>query len=478
MLKIHNKKAVVYKNQSISYQNLLKHIYCYSEGFKQFPSYKKVIIFGENSVEWIFALYACFSNEAIAIPVDVQSTANEIKYIINDCQPDIIFAGTTKRKYIESIIMEMGISIPVLSKEDINIEDVESKPVSELFPNHEEDTALLIYTSGTTGSSKGVMLSYKNIYFNINAVSSDVPIFTYERNTMVLLPLHHIFPLLGSLIAPLYTGETIYIADGLNSEAILQTLNAGKINLIIGVPRLYETLAKGIMDKINAHFLTKTMYKLAKVVQNQTFSKFIFKTVHTKFGGHLEYLVSGGAALSKETAKIYKTLGFYILDGYGMTETSPMISFTHPGRWKIGYAGLPLKGMEVKSIDGEICVKGPNVMQGYYNRPEETAQIIRDGWLHTGDLGNISHKGIQLTGRLKDIIVTSNGKNITPEELEIQIIKSSPYIKEIGIFMHEGILQALIYPEMNQIRSKSVAELPEIIKKIVLVPKKLVNIVV
>ncbi len=468
MLKIQDKKAVVYKNQSLTYQELSQYIHCYSEAFKQYSSYKKVIVFGENSLEWIFALYAALKNDSIAIPVDVQSTVNEIKYIITDSQPDIIFTSTAKRTYMESITQEMGVKIPVISKEDIDTEDVNKKPFVDIFPKDVENTALIIYTSGTTGSSKGVMLSYKNIYFNLNAVCCEVPIITKERNTMILLPLHHVFPLLGSLMAPLFIGGTIYIADGLNSEAILQTLNVGKINLIIGVPRLYETLAKGVMDKINGQALSKFMYKTAKLVQSQTFSKFIFKKVHTKFGGHLEYLVSGGAALPKETAKIFKNLGFYILEGYGMTETAPMISFTHPGKWKIGYAGLPLNGMEVISMDGEICVKGPNVMQGYYNRPEETAQIIRNGWLHTGDIGIINKFGIQLTGRLKDIIVTSNGKNITPDELESQLVKSSPYIKEIGVFMHDGILQALIYPEMTQIRSKSVDELPEIIKKTVL----------
>ncbi|MBP7102110.1 MAG: AMP-binding protein [Bacteroidales bacterium] len=468
MLKNHKKTAVIYKDLSVNYQELLQYIHCYSENFKQQPKYKKVIVFGENSLEWIYALYAAFTNESIAIPIDIQSTAGEITYIINDCQPDIIFTSEAKREFMKQIIDNMQLSIPILCSSDIDTHDVTSMPVVEFSPKNTQDTAVIIYTSGTTGSSKGVMLSYDNILFNIKAVCDEVPIITKERNTMILLPLHHIFPLLGSLIAPLYSGGTLYIADGLNSEAILHTLNTGKINLIIGVPRLYDTLAKGVLEKINAHFATKSIYKIAALIQNQNFSKFIFKTVHQKFGGHLEYLVSGGAALPKATAKIFKTLGFYVLEGYGMTETSPMISFTHPGKWKIGYAGLPLSGIELKTVDGEICVKGPNVMQGYYNRPEETASIIKDGWLYTGDIGIIDTYGIKLTGRLKEIIVTSNGKNITPDQLEFQLVNNSPYIKEAGIFMHENILQALIYPEMTEIRAKSIEDLPDLIKTAIL----------
>ncbi len=468
MLKNHFKKAAVYQNRSISYQELIQYVYCYSETFKQVANHKKIMIFGENSLEWIYAIYACFKIEAIAIPVDIQSTASEIEYILNDCQPDIVFVTDAQRAYISSILTSFGINTMLISPSDIDCSNVDNAPVIDFIPNDLQKTVFIIYTSGTTGSSKGVMLSYENILYNINAVCNEIPIITKERNTMILLSLHHIFPLLGSLIAPLYSGGTVYIAEGLKAEAILNTLNEGKINLIIGVPRLYETLAKGVMEKINARWLTKIIYKIAFSLQNRQFSTFIFKSVHEKFGGHIDYLVSGGAALPKDIAKIFKTLGFYILEGYGMTETSPMISFTHPKKWKIGYAGLPLRGIEIKTENGEICVKGANVMQGYYNRPEETASIIKNGWLHTGDLGIIDKYGLQLTGRLKDIIVTSNGKNINPDELEVAIIKNSLYIKEVGIFMQDNILQALIYPDMVQVRDKSIEDLPQLIQQEVL----------
>ena len=468
MIKNHQKTAIVYQGKQINYSELLQNIECYAQAYKKNPVYQKVLIFSENSIEWIYALYGTLKIGAIAVPLDAQSTLNELKYVINDCQPDIIFVSPSKRELVDTALSDFEKPVILLMPQDIDLTESRNLPVEEFSPTDRYKTAFIIYTSGTTGSSKGVMLSYENIYFNMNAVSKVIPIYTGPRNTMILLPLHHIFPLVGSMMAPLYTGGTIYMAENLSPESIIKTLNEGKINLIIGVPRLYTALAKGVMDKINAKAITRIIYKLAAFIRFRPLSNLLFSSVHEKFGGHLEYLVSGGAALPVETAKVYKTLGFYVLDGYGMTEASPMISFTQPGKWKIGYAGIPLAGTEVKSEEGEICVKGPNVMQGYYNRPEETANILKDGWLHTGDIGFVNHLGIKLTGRLKEIIVTSNGKNINPEELEMQFVKNSPYIKEVGVFMDDNILQALIIPEMNAVRAKSVQDLPDLIKKAVI----------
>ncbi|MDL2227287.1 AMP-binding protein [Bacteroidales bacterium OttesenSCG-928-K03] len=465
MLKQSEKLALSYKDTDITYSQLLQYSLAYAEAFAKNDNVERICIIGENSLEWVYAFYGALRTNAIAIPIDVQSTPDEIAYILKDCNPDIIFSSEEKKESLSIIVNEEKLTAKLITAKDIDVSEVHTLPIIDFLIEDIEKTALIIYTSGTTGTSKGVMLSYKNILFNLNAVCKQVPIITEERTMMILLPLHHVFPLLGSLMAPLYIGESIFIAEGMNSESIIKTLNKGKINLIIGVPRLYALLAKGVMDKINAKLITKIIYKIAAGLQIRGLSNMLFSSVHKKFGGHLKYLVSGGAALSIETGKIFKTLGFEILDGYGMTETSPMISFTHPEKWKLGYAGLPLDGAEVKSIDGEICVKGDNVMQGYYNRPEETAEVIIDGWLHTGDLGIIDKYGVKLTGRIKEIIVTSNGKNIIPEELERKFMSMSPYTKEIGVFMHEGILQALIIPEMEEIRETSLGDINSLIKQ-------------
>jgi long-chain acyl-CoA synthetase len=467
MIQRHNKIAIVYKRESYTYDQLLQYSSCYADFLGKEKQLKKVLIYAENSPEWFFAFYGILRCNAIAVPVDVQSTHKELSYIIADCQPDILFVSDNKFEIAQQACKAVeGFQGKILTPKDIDVSNVDTMEITELIPQNEDQTALIIYTSGTTGSPKGVMLSYRNIIFNVNAVSKEVPIYKKDSNVMVLLPLHHSFPLMGTLFIPIFVGSTVYIAEGLSSDSILDTLNEGKISIIIGVPRLYDTLTKGIMSKINAKLSTKVIYQLVKLIGNDKLSKFVFNSVHKKFGGHIKFLVSGGAALSEGTAKIFKALGFYVLEGYGMTEAAPMISFTHPGKRKVGYAGYPLKGMDIKlSPAGEICVKGNNVMQGYYQHQEETDDIIVDGWLHTGDIGMLDKYGLKITGRIKEIIVTPNGKNINPEEIETEILESSRYIKEVAVFMENSILQAIIYPELKEIRQGFIENMRELIKE-------------
>ncbi|MDR0364683.1 MAG: AMP-binding protein [Bacteroidales bacterium] len=467
MIKNYNKTAIVFKNSSYSYRQVLQYTRCYADFFSSKNKPEKILIYADNSPEWVFAFYGALRCEAIAIPVDIQSTQKELAYIVSDCRPDIIFTSIEKLAFVDKICDQVDdFQGKIVTSRDINTDDIDKIPVTEIPILEDDKTMVIIYTSGTTGSPKGVMQSYRNIIFVANAVSEEFPIFKRESNVMVLLPLHHSFPLMGTMIIPFYKGSTIYFAENLSSESILQTLKDGKISLIIGVPRLYDTLAKSIMAKINSRFITKLLYKMVKLIGSDQLSKLIFKSVHQKFGGCIEYLVSGGAALSDETAEIFKALGFYVLEGYGMTEASPLISFTQPGKRKIGYVGYPFKGTEFKiEPAGEICVRGANVMQGYYNRPNETAEVVKDGWLHTGDIGIYDKYGLKLTGRIKDIIVTSNGKNINPEEIEADILSATRYIKEVAVFMNSSTLQAVVVPELKEIRQHAISDLNELIKE-------------
>jgi len=387
MLIERTKIAVDDKERSLTYRELLQQIDHYAEIFNQYGISGKTVIFAENSIEWVITLYATWRNGGIVIPIDAQSTHSEIAHILRDASPTLIFTSSEKKAVMQEVIEDLQVEIPLLTASDIPEMPKEDKDVLAFDPKDDNKTAFIIYTSGTTGYAKGVMLSFGNLRHNLDAVCTDIRIFREEYNTLMLLPTHHILPLMGSIIAPLFVGATIYIAKNMTTDVILDTLSRGKISIIIGVPRLYEALAKGVMSKIEASSLTKSIYKIADKLKWRGFSKTIFKAVHQKFGGHLRYLVCGGAALPVETGNVFKTLGFEILEGYGMTETSPIITFTHPGKWYLGYAGYPLKGMEIRIEDGEVCVRGANVMQGYYNRPEDTAEILRDGWLYTGDLG-------------------------------------------------------------------------------------------
>ena len=466
MVKNHEKAAIVYKQQTYAYSQLLQYSTCYANFFSKEKKPDKILIFAENCPEYFFAFYGTIRCNAIVIPVDINSSANELAYIVADSCPDFVFISHEKRELVEKACKQATFTGNIICAKDIDTSALNTIAVTELIGAPDDKTAIIIYTSGTTGSPKGVMLSYKNIFFQIDSVTGDADFYTPTRNVMVLLPLHHSYPLMATMVIPIATGATIYIAEGLNAENILKTLNEGKIAIIVGVPRLYETLAKGVMTKINAKSVTKLIYKIAELISSERLSKILFRSVHQKFGGHIKYLGSGGAALPKHIAKIFKTLGFYVLEGYGMTETSPMISVTLRGTRKIGYTGFPLKGSEVKiDSSGEICVRGDNVMQGYYNRPNETAEIIKDGWLHTGDIGVLDKYGLKITGRIKEILIASNGKNINPEEIETEVFTSSRYIKEVAVFMQNATLHAIIFPELKELRQGSIENMREIMKE-------------
>jgi long-chain acyl-CoA synthetase len=368
----------------------------------------------------------------------------------------VLFCSAEKLEFVNEAIKEAGENPEILVFENLQ---TTHKPATlhDVVAEDLEKTALILYTSGTTGSPKGVMLSFRNILTNLTAVCHDVPIFTSSEKTMILLPFHHILPLVGSIIAPLYTGGTMVLNTSLAAEDMLATLKQYGVTIMIGVPRLYQLIYKGLKEKISRSFVASSLVKLAGMVNSLSFSRTLFGSVHEKFGGHLKYLVCGGAPVDPEVVRLFKTLGFEILEGYGLTETAPMITFTRPGTVLPGVPGHLLPGLQIKFEDGEIAVFGNNVMQGYYNKPEETAQAIKDGWFYTGDLGFLDAKGyLHITGRKKEIIVLPNGKNINPEEVEKIILRQSAFVKEAGVFLKDGILQAILLPDFRKLNEEGV----------------------
>lgn len=334
-----------------------------------------------------------------------------------------------------------------------------------------DEIMLLIYTFDTTGSPKGVMLSCDNLLANVESVSEQVPIYTPDQRVLALLPLYHIFPLLGSMMAPLYTGGTSVFSPSMASEDMLRTLSDHRITIMIGVPRLYNLIHKSIMDKINAAALPRLLFRLAARLRSTGFSRRLFGKVHDRFGGHIQYLVSGGAKLDETVWRDFTTLGFEVLEGFGMTEAAPMITFTRPGEARIGSPGRPMSCNEVRIVDGEIIARGRNIMQGYYNRPEETAEVLRDGWLHTGDLGYLDDEGyLHITGRKKEIIVLPSGKNINPVEIEDKLNAMSDLIAEVAVCLHQDSLQAVVVPDFALGRREGITDLGQYLKQQVLEP--------
>lgn len=449
MLKNHGSRtAIKFGSEAISYEQLLNRVGQFSSECPLSEG-ANAIIFSENRPSYIFAFYAIWNQKAVAVPVDYLSTATELAYIVNDSRPALIFCSKKTKEIVDEALATTGLIIRLAILDELENQAPKTDVLAEMPEVDDENDAVIIYTSGTTGSPKGVVLSYRNLLQNIRAVSEHIPIYHADSRVLVLLPLHHIFPLVGTMICPLYVGATIAISPSMLSEDIMATLQNNKVTLIIGVPRLYAAIRKGIMDKVNKSFVARTLFALAKRLDSKTFSRKVFGAVHRKLGGAVENLVSGGAALDPAVGSDFKTLGFEVLEGYGMTEAAPMITFTRPGRVRIGSPGEAMPGTDIRIVDGEITASGPNIMKGYYNRPEETAAVLSDGWLYTGDLGYLDEEGyLHITGRKKEIIILSNGKNVNPAEIEEELM-TSPLIKDCGVFAMNDQLHVMLVAETS-----------------------------
>ncbi|MCX6226172.1 MAG: AMP-binding protein [Bacteroidia bacterium] len=398
-----------------------------------------------------------------------QFAQDDVAYIIDDCRPELLFISSAMKESMVKIDLKTNYKPEVLVFE--NIETDENTPESKWTgPEDNDTTAVIIYTSGTTGSPKGVMLSYTNIHENMAAVIN-CKIFAPERQVMIFLPLHHVFPLVGSMITPLFVGCSIPIAPSMQSSDLMKTFSDNQIGVFLGVPRLYELMYRGIKAEIDKSLIGRTLLRIVLATKSRKLGKIIFKKVHQGFGGHLQYMIAGGAALNKEVGTFFYGLGFDILEGFGMTEAAPMITFPRPGKIIIGSTGQALPGLSVEIREGEIVAKGPSIMKGYYNRPEETSDVIREGWLYTGDLGYLDKNGfLYITGRKKEIIVLPNGKNINPVEVEMKLDAFSPAIKEAGIFMYHDLLHAVIYPDFPFLSENKVEDIHEYFRDKVISP--------
>jgi long-chain acyl-CoA synthetase len=442
-------------------------------GYLSDKTFTKVAIICENRVEWVCATYAAWAFKASIVPIDYLSAKEELAYILEDSKPEVIFASN---KTLANLPIDILSYTPyVINVDDIGIETELSPKANKYLERVEnigedmEAMALIIYTSGTTGSPKGVMLSFKNIYTNVQAVSLKVEIYHDYDKVLAFLPLHHAFPLVGCMVIPFCVGATMVFVKTMNPSEIVSAIKDNKVSIIIGVPRFYEMIVKGILDKINKSSIAKTLYKFAEKANSMALSKKLFKKVHDGLGGNLNTLVAGGAALDNKVGSALKTLGFEVLEGYGMTEAGPMITFTRPGAVLVGSPGPAVPTVEMKIDNGEIIARGNNIMMGYYNRPEETAQIIKNGWLYTGDKGSIDENGfLHISGRTKEIIVLSNGKNVNPVEVDFQlsaIVGDS--VIELATFEKNNSIAAMFYPNFPLLQSKGIENIEEYFRTIV-----------
>jgi long-chain acyl-CoA synthetase len=453
--------ALAFKNKDITYRQLHEHIAGFSRAFS-LASGERAVIFAENRPEWVYALYSLWLHKGIAVPVDCFSASADIAYILNDCRPALIVYSAQTAAVLQAALQQTDCT-PLM----INIDEVAASAAScpeAAIEADDQATAVIIYTSGTTGSPKGVMLSHANLKA-VQNLYLDPAYYCETDKVIAVLPFHHIFPLQGTILIPLLAGAATIIVDQLNSEAILQSLQKYKVTLFIGVPRLYRMLYDGITAKIKKSPAAAALFTLSKAIGSYGFGKMLFGKVQAAFGGCIRFMVCGGSALDIDIQTGFRGLGFKMLDGYGLTETSPTISNNAPDDIKIGSVGKTHAWVEVKIIDSEIVVRGPVVMQGYYNDPEATAAVLQDGWFHTGDKGYLDEKGyVYVSGRIKEIIVLPNGKNINPEEVEQAIVAASPLVKEIGVYQDGDVLGAILVPDFAQAIQEKIVNLQETLR--------------
>ena len=427
----------------------------------------RVVIFMENRPEWISSLFAVLFSGGIAVPVDYLLTEEELFNILKDSQPRFLITSNVNREVAERAVSKLGYHVKVLNVDSENL----SNEGKITFKKRDlEDVILILYTSGTTGNPKGVMLTLKNLNHNIEAVEN-LKFLSEDDRFVAILPFHHTYPLMATAVLPVTLRIPLVFIEKLTPADILSTVNDQKVTIMVGVPKLYHVIHHNIMAEIKKlpplkRKIVEGALKVFKRGAPLSVKKRFFSEVHRKVGRHLRFMISGGAKLSEDVWRDMEAMGFNILEGYGLTETSPLISVNRPNKKKIGTAGVPVDGVEVRVTEsGEIVVRGDNVMKGYYNKPEETKKVVKDGWFYTGDLGYIDEEGfIHITGRAKEVIVLESGKNVYPEDIEIELLKS-PYILEVGVFFHEGKLKAIIRPDFELLVEKGIEDVKGFIKK-------------
>ncbi len=407
----------------------------------------KVAILSESMPEWGATLFANVLAGAISVPLDIKLTMYELTSILTDCLPKVILVSSA---YLEKAL-ELKKTIPSI-EHIVIIDDTTAKseyPSLYTMPDEPDrkwrhrapnKTALIIYTSGTTGNPKGVEITFKNVVSQLDSITRA---FDFGANDQMLsiLPMNHLFELTVGFLSFLNFGTSIYYSKSLKPKDLFSIIQEKKITFMIVVPAFAKLLKSSIEAKVaqSTPFRRNAfpiLYELAKYLP-KFMKRLIFRSIHKKFGGHFKGMISGGAPLDVNVAKFFDRLGIEIFQGYGLTETSPVISVETKKKKRLGSVGRAVYGVQAK-VDketGELMVKGENIMKGYYNKPELTAETItHDGWLHTGDIAHIDKDGfIFITGRIKNMIVLSGGKKVFPEEVEAVLEKSDKFA-EVCIF--------------------------------------------
>jgi long-chain acyl-CoA synthetase len=391
----------------------------------------RVAILCENSPEWAVAYLGILACGGIAVGIDTRLTRGEMDNIVSHSEPRLVLSSTRMaehRLHAKPILLDAEV-LSIAGKGAVGESVVAVSP---------DDMAMLVYTSGTTGAPKAVMLTHRNITSNVLAAYRALPAGPRDRFLSVL-PLTHMFELVGGLLGPLYCGATVTYLESVNTAAIKTAMKETRMTVMLSVPLLFKLIYKRIVARIEDSIQPVPLIfafnmKMARASRNLRIGRLIFRRVRREFGGRLRYFISGAAPLTNEVEAAFQSMGMPIYQGYGLTEASPIVSVNTSGSRRIGSVGRPIPGTSVRiSQDGEILVRGPGVMAGYYKDPDATSSVLVADELHTGDIGFLDRDGfLFITGRKKTMIVTAAGKNVYPEEVEL-VLGRSPYVREICV---------------------------------------------
>ena len=473
----------------ISWQQMADNILLYARSLRALGLKEKdrVAIMAPNCPEWVYADVGTLSCAAVSVPVYHTEGIETLKHIVNDSGSRILFiASQLLAKDVAEQWDELaGLEKVILLEGRLDHPDIlslkEFKGLAEAVPDGEvkqlldsgsgNDLATLVYTSGTTGVPKGAMLSHNNILSNITACSQLYDI--RETDTCLsFLPLSHIFERMAGYYFMLSKGVTIAYAENIDSVPL--NLTEVQPHIVISVPRLYEKMFARVMERVLAGpWIRKQIFftalkigraHVARVVDNQAdpvllkiglaiAGKLVFSKLQERLGGRLRFFISGGAPLVQNVAEFFLAAGIPIYEGYGLTETSPVLAANKTGAIRLGTVGKPVPGTEIKlAEDGEILASGPGIFQGYWQDQEKTAEVLSDGWFKTGDIGEIDNDGfLKITDRKKDLIVTAGGKNIAPQFLE-NLFKTDKYLANAMVYGdRKPFLTALLVPNFDNI---------------------------
>jgi long-chain acyl-CoA synthetase len=445
---------------------------------------KKIAVIGENRYEWVVSYLATVNGNSVIVPLDRELPVGELRHLLEKSGVSaVIYSGKVEIAIEEAardlssldytISMDadtdrgQNLSLKLLMAKGRKLLSEEKRFFVDAVIDPDK-LAIILFTSGTTGLAKGVMLTHRNICANLMGVSQFIKL-GGEDTTLSILPIHHTYEFTGDIMTSIYQGACVAFCEGL--KYIVKNMAEARATILVGVPLIFESMHKKVWRKAESTGKAEKLRQAVNISKtlnmlNIKAARKLFKSVHEALGGNARMFIVGAAATDPGVIEDFNAMGITMFQGYGMTECAPLISVNKDRYYKAASVGLPIPGTQVKIVDqdengiGEILCKSDSVMMGYYENPEETAKVLKDGWLYTGDYGYFDKDGfLYISGRKKNVIVTKNGKNIFPEEVEFYLNKSD-YISEVVVWgldeaeTGETIVCAEIVPDFEFIEQE------------------------